>query len=86
MKINFVKLLASFGVKLVTGLTGIKAWLVNFILNKVFKVLSVVWKDTMETLKDNKTLKEYIEEIEKPIEEIDKEKRKELENDILTGR
>jgi hypothetical protein len=86
MKIDFVKLLTSFGIKFFAGLSGIQAWLANILLNKIWKSAKVVWKDTMILLQDNKVLKEYLKEQNKPVEQIDKEKRKELEEDILTGK
>ena len=86
MKIDFVKLLTSFGIKFFAGLSGIQAWLANFLLNKLWKSAKTVWNDTMIVLQDNKVLKEYLKEKNKPVDQIDKEKRKELEEDILTGK
>lgn len=86
MKIDFVKLLTSFGIKFFAGLSGIQAWLANIFLNKLWKSIKTVWNDTMIVLQDNKVLKEYLKEKNKPVDQIDKEKRKELEEDILTGK
>lgn len=84
MRIDFVKLLASFGVKFFTGLAGFRAWLVNLLLNRLYKALAQAWREAMDKLSDNKVLNEYKKEIAKPNPDI--AKRDELEKDILTGK
>lgn len=86
MKIDFVKLLTSFGIKFFAGLSGIQAWLANFLLNKVWKSVKEVWKNTLQSLEDKKTLEEFKKEIAKPVDQIDPKKRDQLEEDILTGK
>ena len=70
MKINFVELLKSFGVRALAGLSGWQAVLVNFILNKVLKALKAAWDKALVKLAVNKEIKEelkkYDETINKP--------------------
>lgn len=65
MKIGFVKLLKSFGINAVAGLAGWQAWLVDVILNKIWKALNKAWKDTLDKISDNKSLKKYADELAK---------------------
>lgn len=70
MKIDFVELLKSFGVKALAGLSGWKAWLANFILNKVLKELKEIWQKVMNRLENSQAgkdlTKEYLDKINKP--------------------
>lgn len=84
MKIDFVKLFTSWGVKAVAGLSGFQAWLANIILNRLIKALEAAWAQAMEKLRDNKTLDSYKKETEKGVD-ADEKKKIELEKDILTG-
>jgi len=69
MKIDFVKYLKLCGFKVATGLTGFQGWLVNLIINRVWKKLypaiKAAWGITMDKLRDNKLLKNYANEMAK---------------------
>lgn len=70
MKIDFVKLLKSFGVKFFAGLAGWQAWLIDLILNKAWKLFVQAWKKALKTLETKKEikdeLKKYEDKINKP--------------------
>lgn len=70
MKIDFVKLLQSWGVKAFTGLAGFKAWLVNLILSKVWKAVLRAWNKAMKNIEESKQaqdeLKKYKEVLNDP--------------------
>ena len=64
MKIDFVKLLSSYGVKALTGLAGWQAWLINLLVNRLWKkniypAIARAWNMMLETLRDNKALSQY---------------------------
>jgi hypothetical protein len=63
MKMNFVKLLSSLGVKFFASMSGFQAWVANIILRKVWKFIVKVWNDALTKVstdaENKRELKEY---------------------------
>jgi hypothetical protein len=69
-KINFIKILTGYGVKALTGLAAWQAWLVNLLLNRVwnkqvYPMVKRLWVNILNTVRDNKDLKQYVDTVTK---------------------
>lgn len=68
------------------GATGFAGLVVGFVVPKLVKFGIIELKDLDQTIKDKDVVDEFKKEIQKPADQIDKEKRDKLEEDILTGK
>lgn len=67
MKIDFVKLLRSFGVKAFVGLAGWQAWLADFVLNKLWKAIVKAWNQALVVLSTKKEIKDELKKYDEAI-------------------
>lgn len=71
MKINFVAILKGLGVKMFASLAGWQAWLINIVLQKVWKAISEAFNKFLVYLNTSKEVKKQLDEYKKTINNPD---------------